>query len=348
MERSFFWKVGFIVLVTLGAIYCLIPTFYYFQLPPDERNEPEKLQAALPSWAPSAKTRLNLGLDLQGGIHLVLGVDVDAALRAKTHRRADQVAGYAREQGFNDITTSVEEGRVVVKAPAADRASQFQAKAVEYFQDMFLAGTDNASFTLAFQDQFISTIRGDAVDQALKVISNRVNRWGVTEPIIAKRGDNAILVQLPGFKDPARAKELLGKTAQLEFRVVDDENPFFRDLQDLPAGVTLQFDRYTGPGGSTVSSPFLTAMGENARQTLDQYLAGKVPQGYDVGYECIPDPVRRNACQGYRTYLLRSRVELTGDQVVDARALLDQSAGAGGKPYVSLTFDQQGARDFER
>ena len=61
------------------ALWLLVPSYYYFRLPDDERNNPEKLQAVLPGWAPGNKTKLNLGLDLQGGIHLVLGVDADAA-----------------------------------------------------------------------------------------------------------------------------------------------------------------------------------------------------------------------------------------------------------------------------
>jgi preprotein translocase subunit SecD len=347
MERAFYWKAGFIAAVTVLALWCMVPTLYYFQLPPDDRNVPEKLEAAIPRWAPGPKTKVNLGLDLQGGIHLVLGVDVETALKAKASRRADQVLAHAKEKSVSGITATAEGTHVKVSAGSKADADSFEKLALDYFSDMYAVGASESGFTIAFQDQHLKRIKDDAVDQALKVISNRVNRWGVTEPIIAKRGNNAILVQLPGFKDPAKAKELLGKTAQLEFKIVDDENQSLKDLKDLPAGVTLEFDRYNGAGGAVVSSPYLKAMGDNSRKLLEDATQDKLPAGADLGLECIASKVKKNICDGYRTYLLKSKVELTGESVVDARALLDQSQGAGGKPYVALTFDAQGAKDFE-
>jgi preprotein translocase subunit SecD len=350
MDRVFYWKAGFVAAVILVALWLLVPTFYYFKLPAEDRNEPEKLEAVLPSWAPSGSLRINLGLDLQGGIHLVLGVDTATALEAKVSRRGDQVIDYAREKGIEGLNARAEGMRVRISGPAAD-VKRFQSMAIDYFQDMRVVGSDEESFTLAFQDQFLADIKRDSVDQALKVITNRVDKWGVTEPIIAKRGDDAILVQLPGFKDPAKAKELLGKTAQLEFKIVDDESDYFAKVENLPEGVTLEYDRFSGPGGRVFASPYLVAQGEEGRQRLEALMADPapaLPEGREMGIECIPSKVKRNACEGYRTYLLNSKTELTGDSVVDARALMDQSPGAGGKPYVALTFDQQGARDFER
>ncbi len=379
MDRAFYWKVGMLAAFALFAVWLLVPTYYYFQLPADERNQPEKLEAQLPKWAPSAKTRLNLGLDLQGGIHLVMGVDVNTALKAKVSRRADQLVAWAREKGFNDVNAQGEGMKVLITGPNRADLDKFEKQALDYWQDMAAAGSDEKGLSLAFQDQFIRRIKEDAVDQALKVISNRVNRWGVTEPIIAKRGDNAILVQLPGFKDPAKAKELLGKTAQLEFKIVDDENPYFRDLysalkaappadgkfetvtgdngrtsEQLVIGTTkvgLEFEHVEGPGGQTLTPPYLLAMGDNARKTLEDLVKNaslKVPEGREMGMECIPAKLVKNACDGYRTFLMKSKTELTGDAVVDARALQDNSQGAGGKPYVSLQFDKAGAQDFER
>lgn len=351
MDRVFYWKAGFIAVVTLVAVWLLVPSFYYFKLPADERNQPEKLEEALPSWAPGAKTRVNLGLDLQGGIHLVLGVDTETALKAKISRRGDQVIDYAREKSVNGLTATARNMEVHISGSNPAELKRFQQMAVDYFQDMHVVASDDQSFTLAYQDQYLKKVKEDAVDQALKVISNRVNRWGVTEPIIAKRGDNAILVQLPGFKDPAKAKELLGKTAQLEFKMVDDESNYFAEVKNLPEGVKLEYDRFSGQGGATVSSPYLVAMGDNARQTLEDFIKSaepKMPEGREMGLECIAAKAKKNACDGYRTFLLKSKTELTGDSVVDAHMTMDQGQGGGGKPYVALTFDQQGARDFER
>jgi preprotein translocase subunit SecD len=366
MDRAFYWKAGLIAAVAVFAAWLLVPSLYYFRLPPDERNQPEKLESVLPKWAPGQKTKLNLGLDLQGGIHLVLGVDTETALKGKVARRADQIAAWAKEKGLNGITAVGEGLRVRVSDEDKAELDRFKPQAVDYFQDMVAAGEQGNSFYLGYQEQAIKKYKEDAVEQAKKVITNRVNRWGVTEPIIAKRGDNAILVQLPGFKDPGAAKKLIGTTAQLEFKVVDDENlAYLPGLKDkLPEGVTLEFDHYNGPGGAVVSSPYLKATGDNGRKALESFFAQNKPPAYrEIGYECIPSKTKANTCEAFRTYLLKCANEpahvdpaapvpsecmpaLTGDTIVDARALQDQSQGAGGKPYVSLSFDPTGANIF--
>ncbi|MGC4115680.1 MAG: hypothetical protein QM765_13965 [Myxococcales bacterium] len=219
MDRGFYWRVGFITATALLALWLLVPSFYYFQLPADERNNLEKLESVLPSWAPGAKTKLNLGLDLQGGIHLVLGVDTEQALKQKVSHRADQIGQWAKEKNYSGIETKAVGMKVLVNAANKADLDKFEKPALEYWADMHTVSTDGApGVAFGFQDQQLKLDRGNAVDQAIKIISNRVNGLGVTEPIIAKRGDNAILVQLPGYKDPAKAKEIIGTTAQLEFK----------------------------------------------------------------------------------------------------------------------------------
>lgn len=380
MDRAFYWKVGFILATALLALWLLVPSFYYFRLPEDERNVPEKLEAVLPSWAPSYKTKLNLGLDLQGGIHLVLGVDTDAALRQKVAHRADQILAWAKEKGYTGVEAKAVGMKVVFSAANKADLDKFEKPALDYWGDMHLVSTDGASgIAFAFQDQQTKHDREQAVDQALKVISNRINRWGVTEPIIAKRGDNSILVQLPGFKDPAKAKELLGKTAQLEFKIADDEGTYFNELfeaakKNPPAGakmetetveggstveflmmgsvkITREFEQVEGPGGVSLRPPYLKAMGENARVKLEELVKAeaepKMPEGREMGVECLASKIKKNSCDGYRTFLLKAKTELGGDTISDAHVSQDQSGGAA-KPYVSLSFNPAGAREFER
>jgi preprotein translocase subunit SecD len=381
MDRGFYWRVGFIVASALLAIWLLVPSVYYFQLPADERNVPEKLEAVLPNWAPGYKTKLNLGLDLQGGIHLVMGVDTESALKTQLVRRADQIGSWAmKDKGFKDVTAVVEGSKV--RVTTADKAEQdkLEKTAIEYWGDMHPVSTEGApGFALAYQDQVIKKKKEDAVDQALKVISNRVNRWGVTEPIIAKRGDNSILVQLPGFKDPAKAKELLGKTAQLEFKICDDEAPYFSELFDAwkkapPEGakletetgeggrttefltykgtrITREFEHVEGPGGVTLNPPYLKAMGDNGRKMLEELVKAtpepKMAADREMGVECMQSKLKKNTCDGYRTYFLKAKTELTGESVSDAHVAQEQG-GPTAKPYVALGFNPIGAQEFER
>src|SRR2546427_2664250 len=91
MDRAWYWKAGLILAVTVLSVWALVPSITYFRLPAAERNEASVFEKARPKWAPAK--HLNLGLDLQGGIHLVMGVEVDRAVREKAVRRGGGVAG---------------------------------------------------------------------------------------------------------------------------------------------------------------------------------------------------------------------------------------------------------------
>jgi preprotein translocase subunit SecD len=333
----------------------------------------EKLESVLPSWAPDAKTKLNLGLDLQGGIHLVLGVDTQSALRAKAARRADQIQMLAKEKGFSKVQAKATELKIKLTSSDRGELDRFEKVATSYYEDMRISSRADQQLDLVFGDQSLSFMRKSAVDQAMKVISNRVNKWGVTEPIIAVRGDDSILVQLPGYKDPAKAKELLGKTAQLEFKIVDDEDDYFGRLfafwmKTPPEGMKIKDELEQGgrtrqylvtPKGKTKitvhqgQTSYLEATGEDSRRILERIVSAStepaMPAEREMGLECIASKTRANQCDGYRTYLLKSKVELTGESIVDAYVAQGNSGNSfEDKPYVSLQFDPNGARDFER
>src|SRR5512139_1835973 len=122
MEQSWYWRVATIVVVAVLSIYGLVPSWFYFKLPPDQRNG-EGYDQSVPRWAPNAKKHLNLGLDLQGGIHLAMGVDVDRAVKAKVARRADEIADYLRSKdvAFTDSRTVDNGKRIEVKGPDLDK-----------------------------------------------------------------------------------------------------------------------------------------------------------------------------------------------------------------------------------
>jgi len=336
MERSWYVRLGLVLAVVLGALYLLIPTFVYFSLPQDVRNDPGALEAALPSWAP--KKRINLGLDLQGGVHLVLGVDLDKAEQDRITRRADELRNWATEQklAFQSIRAQPAEREVQVTFASEADASAFGKAVTNYFGDMEQRSSGTTS-TYAFSSEALKNFRTGAVDQALRTIRNRVDKWGVSEPTIAKRGDNGILVQLPGFKDPEQAKDLLGRTAQLAFKIVEDgRQGVVEGLGAPPEGITL---------GSDGNQTYLQS---TDRVALQNFVQGKAPEGMEFGIGRVEGTDVPGREPVFRTYLLRSKVELTGDRLTDARPLLDKSGIGSGKPYVGLTFDTEGAREFER
>ena len=338
MDRGWYWKAGFILAVTLLAIWALVPSVTYFRLPQSERNEAAVFDKARPKWAPAK--HLNLGLDLQGGIHLVMGVEVDRAVREKAVRRAEEIAAELDRKDVKgvEVKGDPDTGIVTVSGPDPGKAKDLVSSE---FTDMYVRRVAGNSFDLSMKDDAVRQLKESAVDQAVKAIRNRVDKWGVSEPTIAKRGDASILVQLPGYSNPEKAKELIGKTAQLEFKIVDDTDQSLTRLKDLPQGISLDWDRYAGAGDATVSSPYLVS---KDRALLEQYVKDKAPKERQFAIGKLENRLRRETT--YRTYLLDRKAGLTGEYITDARVAFDNSPGEGNRPYVQVTFNKTGADLF--
>ena len=225
------WKFIFTALVLGLSVYFLYPTWEWYRSTPDERATYEKLKDKIVGKV------LNLGLDLRGGSHLLMELDV-----SKLDPKLD------------------------VK---------------------------------------------DAVDRAIEIIRNRVDQFGVSEPLIARQGEQWIVVQLPGIKDPQRAKDLIGKTALLEFRIVDN-------------------------------SSAINAITEKMR---DKGARIEELSKYPEIVKLIPPGMELFAGKEERYYLLKSTPELTGAYLVNAKVEL---GGEFGYPHVSIEFNKDGGRIFSQ
>ena len=364
MERTWYWRLGLVLAVLFWSLWQLVPTWAYFHLPPEERNGPTYEQS-VPKWAPDAKKHLNLGLDLQGGILLAMGVDVDRAVKAKVVRRADEIADFlkTKDVAVTGAGPSADGNRVEIRTADPKKAEQV---VLDYYGAEMASpsGAPEGAVWFAFRPDVVKNFREKAVEQAEKTIRNRVDKWGVTEPDIKRKQNAQIQIQLPGFKDPEKAKELLGRTAQLEFKITDDESAvldavratlpacpqgadgfiavpvpatgcFFVEQVDLPSGVRRQAT-FVVAG----KRPELEAIIErNLRPIIgrDQEIGiGEVSVGQGLVKERF-----------YRTYLLRAKTELTGDYISDARPSVDSSKGAG-DPVVAFSMSPEGARLMER
>jgi preprotein translocase subunit SecD len=185
---------------------------------------------------PPAKT-INLGLDLQGGIHLVLGVDVDKALEAQVDRAGDTARAELEKKGIG-VTRVERRGTTELvlqlsSPPSWDAAVKTTDEILGPF-DRKEADQAAGRLVLALKPREAAHIRDLAVRQGLETIRNRVDQFGVAEPSIQQQGENRILVQLPGVQDPGRAKALIGKTALLEFKMVDERTDAESALRSGP------------------------------------------------------------------------------------------------------------------
>ena len=186
----------------------------------------------LPSWfqAGFGQTKIQLGLDLQGGTHLLMQVKLEEAVKTQLGRRADDLKKELKTDkiDFTDISVDHSGNLNVKLKSSADRTPFLDLVQKSYSDLTASSNTDSSSigpvYSLAFKPQEVQQIRTNAMDQALETIRNRIDQLGVRETTVAKEGEDEILVQLPGIQDPERAKELIGKTAVLEFKLVDDTN----------------------------------------------------------------------------------------------------------------------------
>jgi len=192
------------------------------------------------------RQNINLGLDLQGGIHLVLGVEADKYVAGQTERAAEDLKGGLERKGVA-VKRVAREGLSAVVVELASPATWNDALTVaaEFGSFEVTQRDDKAGrFTLAMRERQVAQLRDDAVRQAVETIRNRVDQFGVAEPTITRQGEDRILIQLPGVQDPDRAKALIGKTALLEFRLLDEQTPVEQALAGkLPETSEILYQR---------------------------------------------------------------------------------------------------------
>lgn len=195
----------------------------------------------LPAWLtkilPSKQIRY--GLDLQGGMHLVLEVQSDVAVQSALGRTAQDIKEILKEDKIPYLAVKpIENKKIFIRLARSDDQKAFESiltEKLDIINIQKLAARGNGlEGWLELTHEEITRIKKSALEQSLEVIRNRVDEFGVSEPEIIPQGENRILVQLPGVNDPDRAKGLIGKTALLEFKLVDDTGDINSALKNGP------------------------------------------------------------------------------------------------------------------
>ncbi len=297
------WKVGLVLATVLCGILLSLPNLF----------SDKTLNEYYPSWLPNGK--LVLGLDLQGGAHILLQVEEEGVIRerldilrgdVRTLLREDKI-GYTglairknavqvRLRDLADIDAATTKLRTLVQPVASNMLTGGGANEAE------LNVSDDGIFRLSLTEEGISTRVSNAVSQSIEVIRRRVDELGTTEPSIQREGESRILVQVPGLQDADRLKNILESTAKLTFRMVD----------------------------TTMSA-------ESALQS-------RPPLDSEVLYETA-DP-QNPLPENQRTpYLVQKRVLISGDELDDAQPSFDPQTN---EPVVSFRFNTSGATKFAR
>ena len=275
---------------------------------------------ALPAWLKVVMPNkgITLGLDLQGGIHLVMEVDEDRAVEIAVDRSVVSLQDLLVDKKIPvESVTRTGPTQVTIQFQNAELKAQIQKMIEDYptFLETESSGSANM-LVWELRELEVKRIKDSAINQALETIRNRIDQFGVAEPMVQRQGLKQIVVQLPGVKEPKRAKDLIKETALLEFKLLDEDNQV---KMDLPARIPK----------------------EKEAEVLKQAEA-KLPVGDQILFERAVD---KDTGREYRIpYLVKKRVMLTGDVLSDARV----SIGQFNDPYVSITFDAKGGREFDR
>ena len=265
---------------------------------------PQHVLATWPDWVP--KKQMTLGLDLQGGSHILLEVgrqDLDRRA-AQHHARRDPHQAARRQDRLYRPRRQRPHGpgphprrrprsrRPRPRWPTCCSRSPPACSATSSVTELSLEEPEPGLLRYTLTDAGIDYRVGTAVTQSIEVVGRRVNELGTTEPIIQRQGTDRILVQVPGLQDPQRLKDILGQTAKLTFQMVDQSMP------------------------------------------VEEAINGRPPAGSSIMYSTDDPPV---------PYLIEDRVIVSGENLVDAQATFDQQTS---EPVVSFRFDGKGAQRF--
>jgi len=277
------WKIVMVLLVCIGGLAFAAPNFIS-----------DKTARSLPDWLPHQQ--VSLGLDLQGGSHLLLEVEVGAVIREQLEALVDEVRVELRKAKIRygglgvDGTTGV---KVTIREPAKTEDARNLLRKLE---PSSTTSTEGSTIRITLLDRAISDRRNAAMSQSVEIVRRRIDQTGTREPTIQRQGDDRILVQLPGVKDPDRIKRLLGKTAKMTFRLTDDRGANMDPSRPAPAG-----------------SLWLPAAEQNSGSGSP------------------------------RMYLIKKRVMVSGEDLVDSQPAFDSQTG---EPVVSFRFNTRGAKKF--
>ena len=346
MERSWWWKAIGILFLAVASVVYLVPTLA------GEEN--------IPSWYTKlVKARLQLGLDLQGGIHLVYEVEVDKAVSDKADRLSADIEERLKSKQKVKVKV-IREGRddILFEFPKPEDLKKVDREFLaDYRSNLIEAARDEVKGSLHLQmnPDYIKEVQDYAIRQGIETLRNRVDEFGVAEPSIRAKGRD-IVVELPGLKkkDFERVKKMIGRTAQLEFKMIEDEGDFMQKVaakvpKDGP--IKVRTDSYDGKKRGQIVFTFLQSKDKKALNKFVGSLDEKglsIPRTHAIalGSEQAKDEKGNELPEKvWRTYYMTRRAELTGEYITDAEVQWDERTG---RPEVGLTFDHNGARIFER
>jgi len=321
MKRGWWYRLLFLLFLTVVSVMSVIPTVFKL---PDSSTFP-------------VKSKVNLGLDLQGGLYMILGIDFKKVYRDETKNTIRKIIYVLGDEGIKanlgdmDISDP-EDPKHSLTLEDPSKVSNAKKLIKDYFQNIVrLTKQDGGVLEYGLSGIRKVQIQDQSVTKSIEVIRNRIDEFGVSEPEIISQGKDRIIVQLPGVKNIDRAKALIGKTAKLEFKLVNDEIA----ASTLEEWVTRAKDKGIKYEKGTRYSDFIVH--------INEFLKKDIPDGYELVFKKNVNKFT-NDIESMVPFLVESGSNLTGEDLQDAAVQIDQQ---NNQPYVSLNFKSSGANRFE-
>lgn len=275
--------------------------------------------------------RLNYGLDIQGGLQIVMGVDVEGVVAESTQREIRSIESVLAKENVtaNLSAPNAKKGEIQIEVTAGG-VEKVQKSMDDSYGTMFQMLSQNGnSLTYRYIDAYMLDYRNRIIQQAIETIRNRIDEFGVAEPSIAKQGDDRIMVQLPGMANAERAKQLINTTAKLDFQMVSEAISPDKLMEMIAAAekagdYSLEKTKY---------SEYV--------EKLNADLKSQLPADTVVYFERNQNAQKIEV--GAIPYLLTTNTGLGGNDLDDAFVSYD---GQSGVPVVSLKFNPSGANKF--
>ena len=275
------------------------------------------------------KKKVNLGLDLQGGLYMVYGVDFKKVYAETLSRSVESFGAELKKNGVENTMGAVDSSFEFDPKTNLSFDAAMQAKVKELLDKqgytLRLMSEKPGSYELALGRDYRAQIKENTLKQSVQVIRNRIDEFGVSEPSIATKGENRVVVELPGVRDVERAKALVGRTARLEFKMVNTEAKL--NLPEIVAQVEKEKGVSFKEGQKF--SDYLAAINEGSK--------GKIPADSQILFE------RKGGAN--IPFLLYSKVELTGTELSDAMVGFNHE---NMEPQVQFQLNPRGAVTFEQ
>ncbi|MEE8506249.1 MAG: protein translocase subunit SecD [Kiloniellales bacterium] len=289
----------------------------------------------LPGWIPHEQ--VSLGLDLQGGSYLLLEVDFDTVVREQLENLVDGIRIGMRRARIGYTGLGIDGNSAVFRVRDSDTVDRARQTVRDIAGEFAMTVSDDGVFRLEFTEAALRQRRTSVIEQSLEIVRRRIDETGTREPSIQRQGDQRILVQLPGVREPERIKKLLGKTAKLTFRFVDEN--VIPDSGRAPAGSEIlpsdELDQFGTPRRYLVKKRIMVS-GENltdARATTDRNGRPAVSFTFDaLGGKKFGDATKQNVGRVFAIVLDK--------RVISAPVIREPILGGSGQITGSFTFQE--------